>query len=393
MTAASTDLDLNQAPSFDQVMGEAHVVSASWAFGNSGTRFKVFKLPGCARNVWEKLDDAAEVHRVTGFAPRISTILPWDKVDDLSELKSGLEERGLSAGPVRTNLFQDDDYMLGTLSHADRRVRQKAIAHIAECIEVAKAVGSDTVGIWLPDGTNYPGQDSLMARKRRLEDSLDEVYALYPDDIRLVLEYKFFEPAFYWTDVSDWGTALMHCLRLGERASVLVDLGHHAAYTNIEGIVAQLLDVDRLGGFDLNNRAYADDDLMVGSVDPFQLFRIMDQLVSRWDRAKRVTLALDQNHNIEPKVPAVVRSVLNVQEALAKATLVDRAALQAAWDREDVLGGYEVLLDAYNTDVRPALAEWRTARGLPEDPLEELRASKFMERVVEARGVDGDEGW
>lgn len=392
MSITSTDADA-QFARVEPLLDELEVVTASWAFGNAGTRFKVFQQPGCPRNVWEKLDDAATVHELTGAAGSVALIVPWDVVPDPQQLVEGLAQRNLKPGPIRTNLFQDDDYMLGTLCHPERRVREKAIGHIRECVELARAVGSEVVGIWLPDGTNYPGQDSIVERKRRLEASLDEVYALFPADIRMLLEYKFFEPAFYWTDLPDWGTSLMHCQRLGDNASVLVDMGHHAAHTNVEGVVAQLLDVGRLGGFDFNNRAYADDDLIVGSVDPFELFLVMDELVSRWDRAREVVLALDQNHNIEEKIPAVVRSVLNIQEAAAKAALVDREALAAAQQAGDVLGGHELILDAYNTDVRPLVARWRALHGAPEQPLQAYRASGRREQLIAERGSAGDGGW
>ena len=374
------------------ILDQLEVVQASWAFGNAGTRYKVFQAPGCPRNVWEKLDDAATVHEMTAAAGSVALILPWD-AQDPDALRSGLTDRGLSVGPIRTNLFQDEDYRLGTLAHPEERVRKKAIAHIKECVELALALGSDTVGIWLPDGTNYAGQDSIIGRKRRLEESLSEAYALFPPEITFLLEYKFFEPAFYWTDLPDWGTTLKQVERLGDNAKVLVDMGHHAPNVNIEGVVAQVLDLGRLGGFDLNNRAYADDDLVVGSVDPFELFLVFNELVDRWDLAKDVVYALDQNHNIEEKIPAIIRSVLNVQEAAAKAALVDRAALAEAQAAGEVMGGHEILLDAYSTDVRPLLAEWRARRGRPEEPVKFYRESGHAQRIAAERGTAGDGGW
>jgi L-rhamnose isomerase/sugar isomerase len=374
------------------LLDELDIVQASWAFGNSGTRYKVFQAPGCPRNVWEKLDDAARVNALTGTGESVALILPWDS-DDPQKLKTGLAERGLKAGPIRTNLFQDEDYRLGSLAHPDARVRKKAIAHIKDCVDVAVELGSTTVGIWLPDGTNYAGQDSIIARKRRLEDSLDEAYALFPADMMFLLEYKFFEPAFYWTDLPDWGTTLKHVERLGDNAKVLVDMGHHAPNVNIEGVVAQVLDLGRLGGFDLNNRAYADDDLIVGSVDPLELFLIFNELVDRWDIARDVIYALDQNHSIEEKIPAIVRSIMNVQEAAAKAALVDRDALRTVQESGEVLGGYEILMDAFSTDVRPFIADWREQKGMPRDPIGSFKSSGYAEKITAERGTDGDAGW
>ncbi|WP_341953591.1 TIM barrel protein [Salinibacterium sp. TMP30] len=332
------------------------------------------------------------MHDLTGTGGSVALILPWDS-DEPQKLKAGLVERGLKAGPIRTNLFQDEDYRLGSLAHPDARVRKKAIAHIKDCVDLALELGSNTVGIWLPDGTNYPGQDSIIARKRRLEDSLEEAYALFPADLMFLLEYKFFEPAFYWTDLPDWGTTLKHVERLGDNAKVLVDMGHHAPNVNIEGVVAQVLDLGRLGGFDLNNRAYADDDLIVGSVDPFELFLVFNELVDRWDMARDVIYALDQNHSIEEKIPAILRSIMNVQEAAAKAALVDREALTLVQQSGEVLGGHEILLDAYSTDVRPLIADWREHKGLPRDPIGAFKASGYADKISEERGTAGDIGW
>jgi L-rhamnose isomerase/sugar isomerase len=247
----------------------------SWAYGNSGTRFKVFTTPGTPRDPFEKIADAAQVHAMTGLAPRVSIHIPWDKVEDYAVLSAHAKELGVAIGSVNSNLFQDDDYRLGSLTNRDPKIRAKAIAHHLECIDIMRATGSKDLKIWLPDGTNYPGQDSLRGRQDRLADSLAEIYAALDDDQRLLLEYKIFEPYFYTMDVPDWGTSLLQCLALGDRAKVILDTGHHAPSTNIEFIVMQLLRQDRLGAFDFNSRNYADDDLIVGSADPFQLFRIM----------------------------------------------------------------------------------------------------------------------
>src|ERR687887_1602571 len=293
----------------------------SWAFGNSGTRFKVFAQPGVPRTPYEKLADAARVHAHTGVAPSVALHIPWDAVDDYADLAKHAADQGVAIGTINANVFQDDDYKLGSVCHPDARVRRKAVDHLLACVDVMDATGSRDLKLWFADGTNYPGQDSIAARQDRLAEALRAAYQRLGPGQRLLLEYKLFEPAFYHTDVPDWGTAYAHCLQLGDRAQVVVDTGHHAPGTNIEMIVAVLLRAGKLGAFDFNSRFYADDDLMVGAADPFQLFRIMTEVV-RADALKPeagIAFMLDQCHNIEPKIPAVIRSVMNVQEATAKA--------------------------------------------------------------------------
>ena len=367
----------------------------SWAYGNSGTRFKVFGQPGVPRDPYEKIADAAEVHQHTGLAPSIALHIPWDEVDDFERLRSHAEGLGARLGTINTNTFQDDDYKLGSLCHHDERVRAKAIAHMHRCVDIMDATGSRDLKVWLPDGTNYPGQADLRDRQDRLADSLAQVYARLGSHQRLVLEYKFFEPAFYATDVPDWGTAYVHCLALGERAVVCLDTGHHAPGTNIEFIVTQLLRLGRLGAFDFNSRFYADDDLMVGAADPFQLFRIMYEVVrgGGLDEGSGICFMLDQCHNIEEKIPAQIRSVLNVQEMTARALLVDRGALAAAEHAGDVLGASAVMMDAFYTDVRSDLAEWRSSRGLPSDPEAAYGCSGYGERIVAERVGGTQAGW
>lgn len=367
----------------------------SWAYGNSGTRFKVFSTPGVPRNPKEKIADAAQVHAVTGLAPRVSLHIPWDRVDDFGELSTYAEELGVRIGAVNSNLFQEQDYKLGSLTHTDERIRAKAVAHHLDCIRVMRETGSTDLKLWLPDGTNYAGQGSLRGRQDRLADSLAQIYAGLDDDQRLLIEYKFFEPYFYSTDIPDWGTSLLHCLALGERAQVVLDTGHHAPGTNIEFIVMQLLRQQRLGAFDLNSRNYADDDLIVGAADPFQLFRIMTEIVAVGAHrpASGVNFMLDQCHNIEEKIPGQIRSVLNVEQALAKALLVDTAALDAAQEAGDVLGAHAVLMDAYDTDVRPALADRREAAGLPRDPMTAYRDSGYGPGIVAERVGGTQAGW
>ena len=377
------------------VLREQEIELPSWAFGNSGTRFKVFAQPGVPRDPYEKIADAAEVHKYTGVAPSVALHIPWDRVGDYAKLATHGANLGVRIGAINSNLFQDDDYRLGSLTHPDRAVRKKAIAHHAECVEVMRQTGSADLKLWLPDGTNYPGQDDLRARQDRLAESLAEIYGLLGAQHRLLVEYKFFEPYFYAMDIPDWGTSLLHCLALGEQAHVVLDTGHHAPGTNIEFIVMQLLRAGRLGAFDFNSRNYADDDLMVGSADPFQLFRIMNEIVAAdaLDPEARVTFMLDQCHNIEPKIPGQIRSVMNVQEATAKALLVDGSALAEAQRAGDVLGAHGVLMDAYNTDVRPLLAELRAEQGLDPDPMAAYAASGYAEKIVAERVGGQQAGW
>jgi L-rhamnose isomerase / sugar isomerase len=377
------------------VLREQKIELPSWAFGNSGTRFKVFAQPGVPRDPYEKIADAAQVHKYTGVAPSVALHIPWDRVDDYAKLAAHAADLGVRIGAINSNLFQDDDYRLGSLTHPDRAVRNKAIAHHAECVEVMRQTGSADLKLWLPDGTNYPGQDDLRARQDRLAESLAEIYALLGPQHRLLIEYKFFEPYFYAMDIPDWGTSLLHCLALGERAQVVLDTGHHAPGTNIEFIVMQLLRAGRLGAFDFNSRNYADDDLIVGSADPFQLFRIMNEIVAAGALGpqSRVTFMLDQCHNIEPKIPGQIRSVMNVQEATAKALLVDGDALREAQRAGDVLGAHGVLMDAYNTDVRPLLAELRAEQSLDADPMAAYAASGHAEEIAADRVGGQQAGW
>ena len=369
------------------------VETPSWAYGNSGTRFKVFAQQGVPRSPWEKLDDAAQVHAFTGVAPTVALHIPWDRVDDYAALARHAEDRGLRLGAINSNTFQDDAYRLGSVCHPDPGVRRKAVDHLLECVDIMDATGSRDLKLWFADGTNYPGQDDIRARQDRLAEALAEVYGRLGDGQRMLLEYKLFEPAFYTTDVPDWGTAYAHCLKLGPKARVVVDTGHHAPGTNIEFIVATLLREGRLGGFDFNSRFYADDDLMVGAADPFQLFRIMYEVVRGDGLGSGVAFMLDQCHNIEAKIPAIIRSVMNVQEATAKALLVDRAALAGAQVAGDVLGANAVLMDAYSTDVRPLLREVREEMGLDPDPLAAYARSGWAERIVAERVGGEQAGW
>ncbi|MBT1002272.1 L-rhamnose isomerase [Paenarthrobacter sp. DKR-5] len=376
-------------------LSELAIEVPSWAYGNSGTRFKVFGTPGTPRTVREKLQDAAKVHELTGLAPTVALHIPWDKVEDYAALREYAAGLGVGLGTINSNTFQDEIYKFGSLTHSDDAVRQKAIDHHLECIDIMDAAGSRDLKIWLADGTNYPGQDDIRRRQDRLADSLRQIYDRLGEDQRLVLEYKFFEPAFYHTDVPDWGTSYAQTLALGDKAMVCLDTGHHAPGTNIEFIVAQLLRLGKLGSFDFNSRFYADDDLIVGAADPYQLFRILYEVIrgGGFGKDSGVALMLDQCHNLEEKIPGQIRSVLNVQEMTARALLVDTEALAEAQRAGDVLAANGIFSDAFYTDVRPALADWRESRGLPADPMAAYKASGYQKQINEERVGGAQAGW
>jgi L-rhamnose isomerase / sugar isomerase len=369
----------------------------SWGFQDSGTRFKTFQQVGVARNTLEKLEDAAMVNRLTGVCSKVAIHIPWDKVSDYKELKANAEQLGLRIGAINPNLFQDDAYALGSVCHPREEVRRKAIDHLLECVDIMKQVDSDVLSLWFADGTNYPGQDNIRKRKRYMYEALSETYQALPDNARMLIEYKFFEPAFYHTDLADWGMSYNYCLKLGEKAQVLVDLGHHAQGTNIGHIVALLLDEGRLGGFHFNNRKYADDDLMVGTVDPYELFLICNELIDGEQDstteacAKSVAYMIDQCHNVEEKIPGMIRSVMNIQIAFAKALLVPRSELWQAQEEGNVIRAESIVKDAFETDVRPLLALVRDEMGLAPDPLQAYFESGYAEKIRE-RGIGG-QGW
>src|SRR4051794_37218465 len=377
------------------VLRQQRIETPSWGYANSGTRFKVFAQQGVPRTPEEKIDDAATVHRMTGVAPSVALHIPWDRVEDFRALARYATDQGVALGTVNSNVFQDDDYKLGSVTNPDPGVRRKAIDHLLECIGIMDQTGSRDLKLWFSDGTNYPGQDNIRDRQDRLATALREVYDRLGEDQRMVLEYKLFEPAFYATDVPDWGTSYAHCLELGPKAQVVIDTGHHAPGTNIEFIVAFLLRAGKLGAFDFNSRFYTDDDLMVGAADPFQLFRIMHEIVlgGALEPDAGITFMLDQCHNIEAKIPAIIRSVMNVQEATAKALLVDAGALAAAQRAGDVLAANAVLMDGYNTDVRPLLGDLREEMGLDRDPVAAYHRSGYFERISAERVGGQQAGW
>ena len=389
MAGKLTDQEL-----FEQLDDQA-IELPSWAFGNSGTRFRVFGSAGVPRDPFEKIEDAAQVHKYSGIAPTVALHYPWDKVDSFVELKKHANDLGVDLGTINSNTFQDEEYKLGSLAHRDPKVRQRAIDHHFDCIDVMNQTGSRDLKIWLADGSNYPGQDDLRACQDNLADSLEKIYARIGSNQRLVLEYKFFEPAFYHTDVPDWGTALAQVNALGDRAVVCLDTGHHAPGTNIEFIVMQLLRVGKLGSFDFNSRFYADDDLIVGAADPFQLFRIMYEVIrgGGYGGKSGVAFMLDQCHNIEDKIPGQLRSVINVQAMTARALLVDRDALDTAQKAGDVLAANDIFMDAFYTDVRPALSKWRESKGLSTDPIDAFNKSGYLKKIAETRVGGKQAGW
>jgi len=373
----------------------------SWGYANSGTRFKVFPRPGVPRTVEEKLADAALVHRLTGVAPSVALHIPWDRVDDWAALRAHAAALGVTIGAINPNLFQDDQYKLGSLANPDPAVRRAAVDHVLECVAIARQTGSRDISLWLADGTNYPGQDDLRARRRRLLASLEEIYAALDPTMRLLVEYKLYEPAFYATDIPDWGAALLLCQKLGPRARALVDLGYHAQGVNIEQIVVTLLDEGRLGGFHFNGRKYGDDDLIVGTTNPLELFLIYSELAAAEEdadpavaaTARSVAYMIDQSHNVEQKIPAMLLSVMNCQAAYAKALLVDRTALRAAQKAGDVVGAHRTLMDAFETDVRPLLARVRTGMGAAADPPRAYEESGYQEQIERARVGGSPMSW
>jgi L-rhamnose isomerase/sugar isomerase len=367
----------------------------SWAYGNSGTRFKVFAQVGVPRDPYEKIADAAQVNKFTGAVPTVALHIPWDKVKDYAHFAAYAKDLGVTLGTINSNTFQDDQYKLGSVCNPDPKIRKMAVDHLLECIDIMDITGTQDLKIWLADGTNYPGQDDLRDRQDRLQESLEITYKRLGSNQRMLLEYKFFEPSFYSTDVPDWGTSYSHCLKLGPKAMVCVDTGHHAPGTNIEFIVALLMREGRLGAFDFNSRFYSDDDLIVGAADPYQLFRIMHEVnrAGGFDVGTPVSYVLDQCHNIEDKIPGQIRSITNVQEAVAKALLIDRVELKKAQLEGNVLAANDIFMDAYNTDVRPLLGEMRNEMGLDADPMKAYLASGYGAKIAAERVGGAQAGW
>lgn len=372
------------------------VETPSWGYGDSGTRFKVFKQEGVPRDPFEKIDDAAEVHRLTGISPSVAIHIPWDKVENYDKLKAHALKQGVKIGAVNPNLFQDDDYIFGSVTNSNEAIRRKAADHLLECVDIAKAVGSDIISLWFADGSNYPGQVDIRKRKNWMLESFQELYKALTTDMRMLIEYKFFEPAFYHTDLADWGMAYNMANKLGEKAQVLVDTGHHAQGTNVEHIVAYLLDEKKLGGFHFNSRKYADDDLIVGAINPYELFLIFYQIIDASEdqdgkvrqTANNIAYMIDQSHNIEPKIPAMIRSIVNVQTQYAKALLINLEEVKEAQLKQDVLGAENAVREAFEMDVTPLLRAVREEMGVPLDPMKAYLEGDYANKIL-SRGKGG----
>jgi L-rhamnose isomerase/sugar isomerase len=367
----------------------------SWAVGNSGTRYGTFRDKGAAQTIWHKIDDCAEIQRVVGICPVMASHVLWDVTEDgdYKPVREYAEERGLRIGTVHPNTFMGQQFRFGSVCNPFEDIRKDTINHFKDCVRITREMGSKAIGIWLADGTNYPGQDNLRARKQRLYEGLETLYESMDDDMILLIEYKPFEPAFYTTDIMDWGMSLLMCSKLGDRAKVLVDLGHHLQGVNVEHIIAVLLDERKLGGFHLNNRKYADDDLMVGTINPLELFLIFNQIVdAEFDNAgSEITYMLDQSHNIEPSIEGIIQSLMNTQTAYAKALIVDRMKLREAQQIGDVIVANRMIMEAFETDVNPLLAKVRQELGREVDPLLAYRKGKYSEKIAKLRqdtGID-----
>lgn len=372
------------------------IETPSWGYGDSGTRFKVFQQNGVPRNAFEKFEDAAQVHKLTGICPSVAIHIPWDKVDDYSKLKQHANDLGVSVGAVNPNLFQEDEYIFGSVCNSNESIRRKATNHLVECVQIAKETGSDILSLWFADGSNYPGQVDIRKRKAWMLEALTEMYQAMTPDMRMLIEYKFFEPAFYHTDLADWGMAFNLANKLGPQAEVLVDTGHHAQGTNVEHLVAYLLDEKKLGGFHFNSRKYADDDLIVGSVNPYELFLIFYQILDASadsnaeirKQAANIAYMIDQSHSIEPKIPAMLRSISNVQTQYAKALLINLDEVRDAQERQDVMAAEDAVRKAYEFDVAPLLYAVREEMGVPVDPMKAFLQSGYTEQIA-SRGKGG----
>jgi L-rhamnose isomerase / sugar isomerase len=376
-----------------RVLDEFRIELPSWGFANTGTRFGKFLQAAAATTIEEKFSDAGQVHALTGACPTVALHVLWDfphGEDDVEAVRDAARRYGVTPGAINPNVFQDQHYKYGSFGNPDERVRATALQHCLDSVAIARRLNSRDLSLWFADGSNYPGTASIRDRKRCFEDALSAVHAALGPDQRMLVEYKPFEPAFYHTDIADWGMALLFARAAGPQAKVLVDTGHHYLSQNIEQIVAWLLDEGMLGGFHFNDRRYADDDLTMGSIDPYQIFRIFHEIrFFEWEKGERADIAfvVDQSHNLKGKIEAMLQTVMNAQELYAKAALVDHERLVAAQRATDLVRAESCLQDAFKTDVRPAIAEWRAAKGLAVDPLEAFRASGYVERVTKDRAA------
>ena len=370
----------------------------SWGFANTGTRFGKFQQAAAATTIDEKFCDAGQVHALTGVTPTVALHVLWDMpkgMGDVGEIKRLEKKTGVRAGSINPNLFQDQEYKFGSICNPDAEIRGRAIAHLVESVEIAKAVGCRDVSLWIADGSNYPGSQSMRRRIGWMQEAMKATHDALADWQVMLIEYKPFEPAFYHTDIADWGMALELCRAAGKQAKVLVDTGHHYQGTNIEQIVAWLMELGALGGFHFNDRKYADDDLTLGSIDPYQVFRIFHEILhEQWKTGKASTTAfmIDQSHNLKGKMEAMVQTVCTAQEIFAKAAMVDQAVLAELQDGCKLVEAEEAFRGCFWEDVRPLVREWRVARGLPADPLAALRESGYMERITQERSAKNAQG-
>jgi L-rhamnose isomerase/sugar isomerase len=368
-----------------------HIELPSWGFANTGTRFGKFLQPAAASTIEEKFSDAAQVHRSTGVCPTVALHVLWDLpggVDDVAEVKTLAAKYGLRAGAINPNVFQDQIYKYGSLGNPDPEVRKAALDHILASVEIAAKLGSRDISLWFADGSNYPGTQNIRHRRKWFEEGLQATHRRMTADQRMLVEYKPFEPAFYHTDIADWGMALEYARAAGPHAKVLVDTGHHYQAQNIEQIVAWLLDLGMLGGFHFNDRRYADDDLTMGSIDPYQVFRIFHEILYfEWETGERADIAymIDQSHNLKGKIEAMIQTVTTAMELYAKAALVEHEKLALRQEACALVDAESCLKDAFACDVRPAIREWALSKGLPADPMQAFRQSGYLERVTAER--------
>jgi L-rhamnose isomerase/sugar isomerase len=365
----------------------------SWGFANTGTRFGKFIQPAAATTTEEKFSDAGQVHLLTGVCPTVALHVLWDFPDSAEstvEIKKFSERYRVLPGSINPNLFQDQEYKYGSFGNPDASIRRRALQHTKDSIEIARRLNSRDISVWFADGSNYPGTANIRQRKQWFKELLKESHGELAAGQRLLIEYKPFEPAFYHTDIADWGMAVLLAREAGPQARVLVDTGHHYAAQNIEQIVAWLLSEEMLGGFHFNDRRYADDDLTMGSIDPYQAFRIFHEIrYFEWETGKPADIAymIDQSHNLKGKIEAMIQTVTVAQELFSKAALVDGRELAAAQNNCDLMRAESLLQDAFATDVRPAIQEWRESKGLPKNPMEAFRQSGYLERITKERAA------
>lgn len=382
--------NMNQEQLFT-LLDEFQIEVPSWGFADTGTRFGKFLQAAAASTIEEKLEDAGTVHHYTGCCPSVAVHVLWDfKVGtDPNEVADIAASHGVRIGSINPNVFQDQVYKFGSATSPNPDAREEADAHVHDCIEIGKATGSNLLSLWFADGTNYPGQDDIVKRKKRMEEALQKWHEAMPSDMTMLVEYKPFEPAFYMTDIADWGMSYLYAKKAGPRAKVLVDTGHHLPGCNIEQIVAWLLDEDMLGGFHFNDRKYADDDLTLGSIDPYAVFRIFHEIRNAAEihgrDVSQIAYMIDQSHNLKPKIEAMIQTAVTAQELYLKACLVDRKKLQEAQDAMDIVTAEECLRAAFWTDVKPILAAWRASKGMATDPMAAYRASGYETAKAEER--------